>query len=400
MKLATQQHSAFTGIDNQSLPYALPEGRVLAADNLNFDVRGRARRRDGYTQVYPATHDDGPHSLFNYRDERLYYREGDALFVVEDPANDTPEMVVDGFVPGEPLAMVVDTEGWIYWTDTYYNGAIAPDGTPTGWAPPHPSYAPAVRVNMGRGGFHGPATMKVCCTFVDAWGRESGSDTHHTVEVTEADYFNLTVTPPALPPGAVLARIYAAPPNSSEYAKVEGNIIEPGSFTKGHPTRNRYAPLPGHIIRHWMNRLLIASDYAIQWTDPASFLSNFERNSFLMDQRVIMLRPLENGFYAGTLGGVWFASGRDPAKVILTKVHDAAPYEGMDVEELGEHLPFDGASGLWAVWPTSDGIIAGSPNGEVRNITDKYIPRPTEIGASLAGLRDGMHQIVFSGAAQ
>jgi len=396
VNLTTQKLPPFFGINNQDPAYALPEGHMQAIENLIIDKRGRAVIRPGTTSVYTGTK---PHSLFNYRDTFLYWREAGYLLRARPNGTETlaPELVATGLAHDEPMSYAVDSEGWMVWTDRYKIGAVAPDGEATDVAPPTPKFAPEASINEGGGQLHGSGVVKVTHTNIDKWGREGGSDIHTVVGASEG-YFSVEVGSPG-----ENTQTYVSDPNGNEYYQLpaSGSLTSIGGRRKRLGTRFRYPIPPGTIVVNWMYRWLVATgDNAdvLLWSDPYNFLSNTEANAIFFDAPIRIIAPVEGGVYVMS-DATYFLTGRDPAKWAATRIHSETAPPGAWCYVDGDNLSGDRHPEVQHVaWLTTTGsVMTGDPNGQIHDETGSvYRATSPQAGAAVFVEIDGVKQLLFA----
>jgi hypothetical protein len=367
--------------------------------NMDIDKARRARMRQG-TKSYYANE---CHSLFATKDymlirysdslyrvskdeKRRAFRDGDAISIGSP--------ILSGLDYKEPMSFALNSEGWVFFVDSSHSGCIPAlgGGTVLPWAPEPPS-APTVSVIDGGGGFEGPGQVKVCATLVDAYGRESGSAAYSKAEVSTRTRFAVSVGNP----GASY-RVYATDTNGKEYYQVQpGTVGGIEGFGKQCRTRHKHPVRKGQHVVFWMNRLVVADEHVLMWTDSATANTSLQSNAIFMDDAIKAVIPVEGGLCV-VAETVYFLDGRDPMKFVQTDAYDARAVPGTLEFVRGSRLSgMDNATGNWAVWMTNRGVLACGPSGQMANLTEsKWIFPGYDRGASLVRTDRGNRSVLYS----
>lgn len=187
---------------------------------------------------------------------------------------------------------------------------------------------------------------------------------------------------------------------------VIGFIKDGVSYTLDSTTvPDRVDTSPGHLICYAFNRLWIAVDNVIYFTDPSPIFY-FNRinkaENFIQRKGIItLMKPVEDGIFIAD-GSTWFMSGHNPkapGAMQFVCDYNAIPYmvtqNPIDAEILSE----DGAitSGKMIFWGSEKGIRYGMKGGISGNLTRKRYKMPA---TPLKGVclhmnrEDGFNQLI------
>ena len=146
-------------------------------------------------------------------------------------------------------------------------------------------------------------------------------------------------------------------------------------------------PYPAEHVAFWNGRIWLAMDNHIVCSEPFGWSwFDLHGSSILMDSRVRMLKPAQQGMFISSSRQVYFLSGNSPEDYNLKLVDDVPALEHsaavgfVDGIEMGMEFP-----GLVVFWVSEKGPVLGSSGGfTVQLSKDRVVyPETAPIGASL-----------------
>jgi len=171
------------------------------------------------------------------------------------------------------------------------------------------------------------------------------------------------------------------------------------SFTA--PTDSfKRAMIPGHLLEFYNNRIYIANENALFWTDVVSKRwgsIDARTNVRQLASRIRLLKAVDDGLYLSDENFIYFAGGTSPEKMTLLKVTNYPAIEGM-VKKIDGSLLAEPIAGYCLAILGSKGLLIASNGGNIKNVTEKYY----EIGNGVYGTmlfrrnNTGMNQLVLS----
>jgi hypothetical protein len=393
------------GVNNTSREHEMPRdevGNQLAlreADNVDFSVEGKPRRRDGYALV-----GSGGHSAWS--DDYLPFGlqvAGDALTAVFE--DDSEESLVPGLAAGLPVSYARINDA-VCWTNGVQSGQVTQGLEARPWACPNPPGPPMIEA-AGNGALDA-GQYQVTLTFLDAWGRESGAPRARPVNVAANGRILLTAIPQ--PPAGGRVRIYATSADDSilrAAATLDAGVTE---FELAQPPQGRrcdtlgLVPLPpGQLVAYGNGRQFVAGGKGVLYSpalrygmlDPRAARVAFAR-------RVDMLAFVGDGtdgagLYVSDGKRTYWLAGANPADWSQRIAYSTGAVPGQIALAPGEAWGLD-TKQLLPVWQSRNGrLCVGLPGGKV--LTPQ--PRENQVDAVLdqaerAALvyRDGTNSIV------
>lgn len=367
---------------------------LRAGINVDLTKLGHPLRRSGYVKLSNGF----THSLWN--DPGIDYAlcvKGGWLTAVHASDGVTEEQLIQ-VTPYLPMSYCA-VNGVVYYGNGVDKGRVNRNLDVLHWGMPEPA-TPILSASAGGSMF--PGLYHVAVTFEDVFGEEYGAS--EPAEITLAANSQLTVLVDApWPPEAAQANVYVTQADSEVYYRTK-ILMSPGSVAigvsdlgKGRTleTLDLRQPQSGHSLQYFNGRIYIARNDMVIFTEPLRYgVTRPAQGIYMFPERVELLAPSTDGVYVGWQGQVAFLAGRDPYDVTQLAVQAVGPVPRAMTYVPGErfgvnarHVP---------VWWGLDGVmVAGLPNGEVRQLTRDRLAVPKhEVGAMMVREREGMSQVV------
>lgn len=355
------QYSAWEGIDTRRPDFDIPKTLFRNATNVDILSTGRVRRRRGITQVIA---DPNAHSVFS-DGVRLIYATPTTLKLVQ--SNFAAATLLSDARLNKPLSYV-EVNGDVYFSNEKINGKINAAGAYEPWGIVPPPYAPIITKKGAT-----TETVQVTCTFVTATGEESGAPLAVALPVGE----NVLVSgiPQSTDSRVTTVRIYATELNGRDLfqaADVPAGVTSVtinSPFAKGALLETQFMqpPPPGQLLEYLQGRIFIASGSNVYFTEPLRYgCYDPEANFYMAQQRVTLLRAVNDGLYIGADTTV-FVTQAGTEEALRTPV---VPYSA--VEGAAMTLP-DGVSVMWL---SDRGFIVGGNGGQIKPVTEATIAMP------------------------
>jgi len=166
--------------------------------------------------------------------------------------------------------------------------------------------------------------------------------------------------------------------------------------TYGRELRTQFLdPIPaGRLVTHLNGRMFVAEDNVV-WFEEAftSGLTKLSSNFFMYPKPVTMLNAVDGGLYVAA-DKLYFLKGTNPA----TMEQEDFPYDavfGTAIYVPGDKFQDGAASKPMLMWVSSQGIITGTNEGQVLNLTENIVSYPVgDEGAGLFRQKEGVAQYV------
>ncbi len=381
MKTDQQVHAGPwpVGMNNRQPDYAMPDGSLRNAVNVDIDVIGQISRRSGYERILEGVGLRGGCSC----EAGTYFVQGSRLYSLTDE-NDAVE-ICDGIF-GDEITYEMFNDA-VYFSDSLVTkrveGVVAYE-----WGLEVPS-APSVGATSGS---LGVGTYVAAVTVVDSEGRESGASDTTSLELSSAG--GITVS--GLPTNSI-TRVYLSTANGSVMyliAELAAGVTSFSVSTAGYDdgkeidTQFMGKPPAGRIIRHYAGRMFIADGPTIWYTEPFSpDLVHRGRGFFQFTAPVVVMEIGEGGMWVVT-DKTEFYAGTDPENYrASTKLRYGAVY--------GTSQKLPGSSDF--IWYSTKGVVMAASNGEIVNLQEKNVATDSgEVGAAMYREEDGLRQMVVS----
>lgn len=381
----------FAGGMNMLAPgYAMPDGTVRDATNLDVTNEGVLRTRQGYAST-PIAAGVRCHSLYG-APAFMLHADGDALKRTTAAGTD----VVATVQPAQPIAYAMLPSGNVAWSDGASIGQVGAFGPTAGLCLPSPG-SPAL--TAAAGGQLKAGRYLVAVTWVALSGEESPPSLPVDVLISDWQGIALSSIPSAAPTGAAGLRIYCSHPDEPEL--FESALIGAGSTAAridappgGRQLETLFeAAFPAcSVLAFAAGRLLGIRGNLFLWSEP--FRPGVWRpaqNFIQLAQPGSLIAPTQDGVYVGTLakdgsGEVIFLAGFDFAKSAYLPVTPYGAYPGTLVD-----MPHTMQMG----WASPQGFVIADNGGQVTNISfDKVAFPPALRGGSMVREENGIRQIV------
>lgn len=379
------------GMNNVMPDYALPEGAMRDAVNVDINDAGKVRRRDGRTLRYSGTNVRG-----------LWRGAGRTLFAEGAELKQlNPDYTASTLAVGLAAAKrpsFVEVNGETYWSDTEaVTGTIRADGTVSLWGIPIGPVPTAV--GIAGGGLPG-GRYQVSATFVLNTGEEGGTDTSDIVDVPDGGSILVTGLPAVSPhPHVTKIRVYVTLQNGEvEYLYGEFPVgttsltIVPTS-TLSIPLRSWFEyPFPAcGNLEYYKGRIFGSNGKFVYFTSALRYrLIRMDQNFYAFESDVTMIKAVPDGVYISDSEATYWFSGGDadePGKYIRRQVlpYPATPGTGINIPNSTD-----------VAWFSTRGWCIGSAGGKVENrMEGNVVPsQHYEFGAALFRENDSLRQLV------
>ena len=359
---------------------------------LNADVgtSGQVSKREGHKLRIPLP---GARSLFAcplcmlaVAKDKLYYIMGGQpheLCTVEGP--DTSRFYYAEF------------HGKIYISSKYWSGVFDPmHKTVAPWGVPVPS-SPIVWPTPD--GSLAPGRYKVCLASSVGHGLYGGASSWAVVDLREGE---CGIAVGGRSPGDI---VFCTDPDGDTFFRIgQQDAITHISSTD--PLLTLGSGPPPHLehIQSAFGRVWGSSGNRLVYTQPlrpdlVGFDGYFEMtgcggNAIRMVAPISMAPaaggPSVGGVYVGTADKVVFLTGTSPETMVQREVGQGIVEGSLvycnGVPEMGDNVP---------MWVAQDGVVAGTPYGDLRNLTRERIQfKAGDVGASMFTMRKGFPQFI------
>lgn len=385
------------GIDMMSDETSIPKGGARDAVNVDFDVYGNFRTRDGFTKL--AALDDA-HDLFGARDQSFgLYVQGSSLkrMVLGDDGS-TLTATILGVTPNLRMSYFEHADE-VFFTNGRELGVV----TRTSCRLLGVQDPPALSVIPLGTGTLPAGNYTLACSYLLPSGEESGLSPMTSVTLDSQGGFSL-YTPP-FPTGVATLRVYCTPVNGdvlyqvAEYTTNDIAQLLSANPTKMADNRNLHRMPAGSIVRVFHGRVLVAVGNTLVFSQPFRYGLTDPRSDFVnFNTEIVMIEPVDGGVYVGTNEAVYFLAGTGPGDFTqsIACVNIPTPYASTLVH--GAVLPPKIAAtvdGLVAMWLGRLGWSLGMPNGQVHDLQEDRIALPIfDSGGAVAFSKDGVKQVL------
>ena len=387
----TQRFAA--GMNTLAPNYAMPEGSVRDATNMDVTNEGVLRTRDGYSA---AARVSGVRCHSLYADVgMMLHADGNSLKRTIGPITET---VSTGLQPASPVCYATLPTNEIVWSDGISIGKVSASGNsvPLGLAAPSSPVLSTVANGLLKAG-----TYQFAVTWAKATGEESTPSLPISIKVIEGAGVVLSGLPTSAPSGVVAIQIYAS--HADEGVLFLATSVMVGTSTaridappSGRPLETLFeSPFPACTsLAFAAGRLLGFRGNALYWSEPFRFgVTRPAKNFIQFSQPGSLIAPTQDGVYVGTLGAnsegeVGFLSGFDFGNQPYRQVTPYPAYPGTLV-----NFPHT----TQMVWASPEGFVVADNGGQIANISmDKVAFPSARRGGSMLREQNGMRQIVSS----
>lgn len=368
---------------------------LAKAENVDLLRTGSYKRRQGRTLLRTLT---SGHSLWSGGHMMLYADAGD----LKHYQNGGDTTLVSGLHTTAEISFT-EAGGYVFWSNGYERGMLK-NGVNHAWGAT-PINAPSLSVTTGS--LLAGSYLVAVTPIID--GVEGGCV--ETAEITLAETGGVQVS---VPHGYDGYYVYLSDTNGNlpfyHSTQTETSFALTSRTSSVDPcnTLGTFPPPPGHLVRYWNGRILVATSGAyygdaLYFSDPLAY-HHFrpEENMQMFPSRIVMVEPVPDGFYVGIEGGgVFFVQGDDPRKLKRTQVDDKPVCEGSAIRVPSNKLPWLqtdlSVPVLVPIWATPDGWAVGLPGGTVRYPVEGRLAVGTNLRATAAFVeRPSLRQILLS----
>lgn len=378
----------FAGINNVNAAERLQDNELREAVNVDVDDTGRLASRGGYTQVYSGTN---IHSFWSDQNLSLFVEDG-ALKQLNSDFSATE--LRTGVARFKPMAYE-EINGDVYYSDTYLTGVITSAGQAQPMSTPTPPTRPALVPSVGilPAGQYG-----VTVTAVDATGRESGAPPMEYITLNGGQAITVSNLPSELA-GAALINVYCTQvdgdvPYLMAQASVGTTSIDITTLRSGAACRtmNLIDMAPGHILAEHANRLYIAVDNFVFYSEPYMYGLRKITNFLAFPERVTMLAPAQDGMFISS-DKLYHLFGTKPEEFGMSIKSEYPAVEGTAVKINQKAFGEEGQPGDVWIWLSGEGVVAGLMGGSYRNLTEgRYAVKNGAIGSGVFFQKNGKSQ--------
>ena len=383
-------YAAFTGLRNTISHERLSVTELAAADNVDLDSSGRLARRDGYTSVLDGTY----HSLWaDDEGQDCFFVGGTTL----NRLNANYSATALATLTGTGRVSYCKVNDLVFYTNGEDAGVVD-TGTARGWGLPVPGL-PAAAATVGT---LPPGTYQFVVTQLREDGQESGAGLAGAIELT-ATGNGIIFTLPSADDEASYQAVYLSPPNeavmylAATVAAGEASVTCTGVGDGSLPLMTQFlSPAPaGQLTAFYRGRMYVAVGDTLFASSPLGYELFDLREYVQLDGRITMLAPMtdkemgdtsrNSGFFIGTDKTCGVLVGSGPADFQYVPKTRYGAIEGALAFVDGSAFA-DAATGERdvPVWLTEQGICAGLPNMEVRNLTrTRYTFTASGLGAAV-----------------
>ncbi len=365
-------YDRFTGLRNDKPAERLGPHDLVGADNVDLDDSGAVRRRAGYRKAIAGA---DVHSMWSTYDGSLaLYVDGTKLFRVNDGGVSATELA-DGLTPKLPMSY------WMHAGRVYHsNGSEAgvyEDGAVRSWG----LDVPAAPVLSAAPGQMDAGRYQVVTTYVTADGQESGCGAASAIELATVGGIGVQLRASS-DPRVTLCRLYCTTTNGTQlyWAGDVANGTVALVISGGHDDLQRplqtqfYGPAPsGQFVAYYRGHMLVARGNLIQVSAPFGLELFRPADHIAFASRIRMIAPVDDGIYVSDSEFTYWCAGANPLKFDEIKQrHDAPAIEGTLVYARGARIGRIQGQFQIPMWLTSNGVVAGSPGGELNVLTNQY----------------------------
>ena len=381
------------GMNNVMPDYALPDGTLRDAVNVDINDAGKVRRRDGRTQVYSGTNVRG---LWRGAGRTLF-AEGAELKQLN--ADFTASTLAVGLATYKHPSFV-EVNGEIYWSDgVSASGTIRPDGTVSIWGipvGPKPTCVP-----LTGGGLPG-GTYRVTTAYVMDTGEEGGNDESFGAVVQNNGSMLVTGIPATAPhPHITKFNVYVTLQNGDVFylygtypiGVTSVTIVPTSSLSSVMSAWFQYPyPFPPcDHLEYYRGRIFGANGKFVYFSTAMRYRqTSLDKYFYMFESDVTMVKAVPDGLYIADSEATYWLSGGDkdePGDYIKRQV---LPYPVTP----GTAISIPNSTDV--AWLSTRGWCIGSAGGKVENrMEGNVVPSQRyETGAAMFRENDSLRQLV------
>lgn len=383
-------YQSFSGVRNDVTPERFGITDLYSAVNIDIDMSGRLASRNGYTRKISAD----VHSLWASNEVCLYVS-GNQMFRMAADYTSAVVRTLSGIGSRVSYERVNDHVFFSNGVDT----GILDNGVARTWGIVPPTL-PGASATVG---LMPAGTYQFAMTYFRSDGQESGAPLAGVIELPAEGGINFTF-PVSADPDIVSKGLYLSTTNGDELylAALFSNATAVGAYTGdimelSVPLETQFATQapPGQLVSYYRGRMYVA-DGDVIYPSRAFAYEQFDLRDYIqLDGRVTMMAPMtdkessdagqHSGMFIGTDKSCGVLVGSSPESFqYVPKTNYGAILGAIDYVD--GSLFGDGSAGarLIPMWLTTQGICAGLPDMEIRNLTrSKYEFTAAGQGAAL-----------------
>ena len=381
---------AFTGLRNDVSAERFAPGDLAIADNVDLDASGRLARRGGYSLALAGA----AHSLYGLGDHALVMRTDPlrpargALYTLTPDLDLT--LLQDDLSP-ERMAYVTPPGARTY-ASNHHETMVIEAGRTRSWGlviPAGLGNAAATSGSLAAGYY------QWTLTYLRDDGQESGAPLAVGLDLPAGGGLAFTDLPVSSDPGVIAKSLYLTPANGDQLyfaltlpnATTSATLMNDDLDLQVPLDCQLLSPAPaGHLLAYYRGHLLIAADNLIYYSQPHDYERFNLLDYHLLDSRVTLLAPVDDGIYVATQTRTYFMTGETPSAFRLDKqVASLGAVEGSYVAADPELVGDGQTPGVAALWLASNGgLCLGRNQGQFQNLTGARYRRPVRgVGAGL-----------------
>jgi len=380
------------GIDNVSSDYALPQGTLRDAVNVDITLAGHPRRCKGRTKRYSGL----VHSL--YSDGRSIYgvAGGNLAFFTRTPDGSlTPTTIRSAVFPASRKLAWLQFKSPLDRDRVYYS-----NGLTTGmlvnrvhypWGVESPSGQPALTATTDGGLDAG--IYQVAVTFVSLFGEESGTGESAQVAVVQGGGIVVSKIPQPAEASVTRINLYVSEANGAipflyatlPVARTSGIITRSLSLGRRLETRFMRPPPAGEVIELHRGRIWIAAGPVLYFTEslwPGLYRS---ANSLVLPADIALLAHTEAGLIVAA-DRTYLLEGADPRQMQIVERLPYGAYKGTLVRDERRRVLY---------WLSPKGLVMAGDDGSIRNLSQgRLVLRRAAVGTALLREANGLRQLI------
>lgn len=313
------------GMNNKARSESMPEGTVRAAINVDFDLSGNFRGREGYTSIYTGT---DIHSVW----KRHFCEGGDLKYL---NADNTATTIKTG-VGDEPLSYS-SIANRIFYSKRSLSGNIV-NGNYRGWGITRPARQPDPSISTAGGMFAGD--YQIAITWLRN-GEESGTINARRITVAEGEGIRLSNFPTA-PSDATHVAIYCSSVNGKDlYLYNEYPVSASEIFISKHisdiplTTQFGLTPFGFDIIQGHYGRVYGVIEDRVYYSNAQNYGLFKGRQRWKFPHKVTLLISVPGSMYVGTTEKIYRISnidGEGPEVRTVIKEYGAPLHRNIEMD--------------------------------------------------------------------
>lgn len=390
----------FAGLNNRDKESSLPPSTLREAVDVDLTKLGKIQSRKGYTAPLVSCvlgHSLWADDLFPF----ALYADGEALHALYSDLR--TEQLRGSLSPGMPLsyARVNDT---VLWSNDVQCGMVDAMGEAMPWACEQPAGQPFMQPIEGT---LGKGKVLVCITFADRHRRESGGTLAASIDIDSGQgVLLLSIPQPADPVETPEIRIYVSSGDDRALYFAKSVPAGTGSVRITEPPAGRLigtqflsAMPPGHIVRQWNGRQLVARGRFVLWSEALRYgLSRLGNAHIGFRDRLTLMEPVEgdgSGVYVSDGKRIIFLAGNNPSDWSPKPVGAYGAVAGSSMMTPASAWGIESKQ-LVPAWLGTDGLFTvGLPGGTLVTFAqDQFTAATGDRATSLFREQDGIMQFI------